>query len=89
MLQTKPTVLTASQVMPFTVVGLNYKKADAHIRGLFSLDQSSKINLIKAAAEKGWLDHDQIVLESLMAFKRAGTKIIATYFAKDAVKLLS
>ena len=53
LLQTKPNVLTASQVMPFTVVGLNYKKADAHIRGLFSLDQSSKINLIKAAKAIG------------------------------------
>ncbi len=49
---------------------------------------SGEYAMIKAAAEKGWLDHDQIVLESLMAFKRAGTKIIATYFAKDAVKLL-
>ncbi|MGB7784934.1 MAG: porphobilinogen synthase, partial [Salinimicrobium sp.] len=42
----------------------------------------------KAAAEKGWLDHDAVMLEQLLAIKRAGAKMIASYFAKDAVKLL-
>lgn len=49
---------------------------------------SGEYSMIKAAAEKGWLDHDAVVLEQLMAIKRAGAQIIATYFAKDAVKLL-
>ena len=49
---------------------------------------SGEYAMIKAAAEKGWLNHDQIVIESLMAFKRAGAQIIATYFAKDVVKIL-
>jgi porphobilinogen synthase len=44
--------------------------------------------MIKAAAEKGWLDHDVVMLEQLTAIKRAGAKMIASYFAKDAVKLL-
>ena len=45
--------------------------------------------MIKAAAEKGWLNHDQIMMETTTAFKRAGADIIASYFAKDIVKLLS
>lgn len=49
---------------------------------------SGEYSMIKAAAEKGWLDHDAVVLEQLMAIKRAGAQIIASYFAKDAVKLL-
>ncbi|WP_412987590.1 porphobilinogen synthase [Pontimicrobium sp. IMCC45349] len=50
---------------------------------------SGEYAMIKAAAEKGWLNHDQIMLESTMAFKRAGADIIASYFAKDIVKLIS
>ncbi|MBG6131473.1 porphobilinogen synthase [Aquimarina sp. EL_43] len=50
---------------------------------------SGEYAMIKAAAEKGWLDHDAVMLEQIMAFKRAGAQIIASYFAKDVVKLLS
>jgi porphobilinogen synthase len=50
---------------------------------------SGEYAMIKAAAEKGWLNHDQTMLETTMAFKRAGADIIASYFAKDVVKLLS
>ena len=49
---------------------------------------SGEYSMIKAAAEKGWLNHDQTMMESTMAFKRAGADIIASYFAKDIVKLL-
>ena len=49
---------------------------------------SGEYAMIKAASEKGWLDHDAVVLEQLTAIKRAGANIIASYFAKDAVKLL-
>jgi porphobilinogen synthase len=49
---------------------------------------SGEYAMIKAAAEKGWLDHNQVMLETTMAFKRAGADIIASYFAKDIVKLL-
>jgi len=45
---------------------------------------SGEYAMIKAASQKGWLNEKQCVLESLMAFKRAGAKLIATYFAKDA-----
>lgn len=50
---------------------------------------SGEYAMLKAAAAKGWLDQDTVMLEQLMAFKRAGASIIASYFAKDAVKLLS
>jgi len=50
---------------------------------------SGEYAMIKAAAEKGWLDHDKAVLESLTAIKRAGADLIATYFAKDAVRILN
>ena len=49
---------------------------------------SGEYAMVKAAAEKGWLDHDAVMLEQLTAIKRAGANIIASYFAKDAVRLL-
>ncbi len=49
---------------------------------------SGEYSMIKAAAEKGWLDHDAIMMEQTTAMKRAGADIIASYFAKDIVKLL-
>ena len=49
---------------------------------------SGEYAMLKAAAEKGWLDHDAVMLEQLVSIKRAGATMIASYFAKDAVKLL-
>ncbi|WP_301923140.1 porphobilinogen synthase [Ferruginibacter sp.] len=50
---------------------------------------SGEYAMIKAAAKMGWLHEDKAVLECLTSIKRAGADVIATYFAKDAVKLLS
>ena len=50
---------------------------------------SGEYAMIKAASEKGFLNHDEVMLESLLAFKRAGATLIATYFAKEATKLLN
>ena len=50
---------------------------------------SGEYAMIKAAAKMGWLDEDKAILETLTAIKRAGADLIATYFAKDAVRLLS
>lgn len=50
---------------------------------------SGEYAMIKAAAEKGWLNHDAVMLEQLTAIKRAGASMIASYFAKEAVKLIS
>lgn len=49
---------------------------------------SGEYAMIKAASEKGWLDHDAVMLEQITAIKRAGADIIASYFAKDVIKLL-
>lgn len=49
---------------------------------------SGEYAMIKAAAQKGWLAEDQAILETLTAIKRAGADLIATYFAKDAIRIL-
>ena len=49
---------------------------------------SGEYAMLCAAAQNGWLDRRRVVLESLMGIKRAGAKIIWTYFAKEAAKLL-
>jgi porphobilinogen synthase len=50
---------------------------------------SGEYSMLKAAAEKGWLDHNAVMMEQITAIKRAGADIIASYFAKDVVKLIS
>ncbi|MFV8325614.1 porphobilinogen synthase [Flavobacterium sp. ZS1P14] len=50
---------------------------------------SGEYAMIKAAAERGWLDHDKIMMEQLMCIKRAGASLISTYFAKEAAILLN
>src|SRR5690348_714865 len=50
---------------------------------------SGEYAMIKAAAKMGWLDEDKAIIESLTAIRRAGADLIATYFARDAVKLMS
>ena len=50
---------------------------------------SGEYAMIKAAAKLGWINEEKAVIESLTSIKRAGADLIATYFAKDAVKLLS
>ena len=42
--------------------------------------------MIKAAAINDWIDHDRVMMESLLSIKRAGADMILTYFAKEAVK---
>jgi porphobilinogen synthase len=50
---------------------------------------SGEYALIKAGAKMGWINEEKAILESLTSIKRAGADLIATYFAKDAVKLLN
>jgi len=50
---------------------------------------SGEYAMIKAAAKMGWIDENKAILETLTSMKRAGADLIATYFARDAVKLLS
>lgn len=50
---------------------------------------SGEYAMLKAAAQKGWLDHDAVMMEQVTAIKRAGAQVIASYFAKDVVKLIN
>src|SRR5450432_2108364 len=50
---------------------------------------SGEYAMIKAAAKMGWIDENKAIIETLTSMKRAGADLIATYFARDAVKLLS
>jgi porphobilinogen synthase len=54
----------------------------------FAYQVSGEYAMIKAAAQNGWLDHDKVMMEALLAFKRAGADGILTYFALDAARLL-
>jgi len=54
----------------------------------FAYQVSGEYAMVKAAAAQGWLDHDAVMLESLLAFKRAGADGVLTYFALDAARLL-
>jgi porphobilinogen synthase len=49
---------------------------------------SGEYSMLQAAFEKGWLDRDRAILESLLSIRRAGAGFIVTYFAKEAAKLL-
>ena len=54
----------------------------------FAYQVSGEYAMLKAAAQNGWLDHDLVMMESLLAFKRAGADGILTYFAREAARLL-
>ncbi|RZS46834.1 porphobilinogen synthase [Sphaerotilus mobilis] len=54
----------------------------------FAYQVSGEYAMLKAAAGNGWLDHDAVMMESLLAFKRAGADGILTYFALDAARVL-
>jgi porphobilinogen synthase len=54
----------------------------------FAYQVSGEYAMIKAAAQNGWLDHDKVMMESMMAFKRAGADGVLTYFALDVARKL-
>ncbi|MES2282619.1 MAG: porphobilinogen synthase [Pseudomonadota bacterium] len=54
----------------------------------FAYQVSGEYAMLKAAAQNGWLDHDAVMMESLLAFKRAGADGVLTYFAIAAARLL-
>jgi len=73
--------------------GLPYLDVVRDIKNTFHIpiavyQVSGEYAMLKAAVEKGWLNHDEVMLEQLIAIKRAGANMIASYFAKDVVKLL-
>lgn len=55
---------------------------------LVAYNVSGEYSMIKAAAKNGWIDHDRVMLETLLGMKRAGADLIITYHAKEAARLL-
>ncbi len=55
----------------------------------FAYQVSGEYAMLKAAAQNGWLDHDAVMMESLLAFKRAGADGVLSYFALEAARLLA
>ena len=73
--------------------GMPYLDIVARVKQTFRMPTfvyqvSGEYAMLKAAAANGWLDHDAVMMESLLAFKRAGADGILTYFALDAARLL-
>lgn len=54
----------------------------------FAYQVSGEYAMLKAAAKNGWLDHDKVMMEAMLAFKRAGADGVLTYFARDIARLL-
>jgi porphobilinogen synthase len=50
---------------------------------------SGEYSMLKAAAKLEWINHDEVMMEQLISIKRAGANMIASYFAKDVIKLIS
>jgi porphobilinogen synthase len=57
-------------------------------RPVATYNVSGEYAMIKAAAQKGWIDEERVMMEALLSMKRAGADIIITYFAKDVAKIL-
>jgi len=57
-------------------------------RPIAAYNVSGEYSMVKAAAEKGWIDEKRVMMEILTGIKRAGADMILTYFAKDVAKLL-
>jgi porphobilinogen synthase len=74
--------------------GISYLDIVREVKNAFDVpvavyQVSGEYAMIKAASERGWLDHDAVMMEQVTAIKRAGADMIASYFAKDVVKLIS
>jgi porphobilinogen synthase len=55
---------------------------------LAAFQVSGEFAMIQAAAERGWIDRERVMMESLLGIRRAGADVIITYFATDAARLL-
>jgi len=73
--------------MPY--LDIVYRVKEAFGVPTFAYQVSGEYSMLTAAAKSGYLDHDRVMLESLLAFKRAGASGILTYFARDAARLLA
>lgn len=79
-------ILMVKPGMPYLDIIYRLKQA-SHLP-VAAYHVSGEYAMLKAAAQKGWLDEKKVVLETMMCFKRAGTDMILTYYAKQAAKWL-
>lgn len=79
-------ILMVKPGMPYLDILKTYAENSSLPLAIYQV--SGEYAMIKAAAEKGWLNEEQVMYESLVAFKRAGADLIATYFVKEIAKLL-
>jgi porphobilinogen synthase len=66
-----------------------YAARSAFDRPVAAYQVSGEYSMIKAAAQRGWLDERRAMIESLTAIRRAGADLIVTYFAKEAAQVVS
>jgi porphobilinogen synthase len=72
---------------------LAYLDVISHVKDISNVpvacyNVSGEYSMLKAAAEKGWIDHDSAMMEMLLSMKRSGADIIISYFAKEAATLM-
>ena len=79
-------ILMVKPAMPYLDV-LSQMRATFDIP-IAAYQVSGEFAMLKAAAQQGWLDHDRVMMESLLSIKRAGADLILTYFAKEAAAKL-
>ena len=65
-----------------------YRVKQAFALPTYAYQVSGEYSMLRAAAERGWLDGERVMLESLLAFKRAGADGVLTYFAIDVARRL-
>ncbi len=80
-------MMMAKPGMPYLDIVRRVK--DTFLLPTFAYQVSGEYAMLKAAANNGWLDEKTVVLESLLAFKRAGADGILTYFAADVLRWLN
>ncbi len=73
--------------MPY--LDIVWRVKEAFSMPTFAYQVSGEYSMVKAAAAQGWIDHDAVMMESLLAFKRAGADGVLTYFALDAARLIT
>jgi porphobilinogen synthase len=56
---------------------------------LAAYNVSGEYSMVKAAAQKGWIDGEKVMMEILLSIKRAGAQMILTYFSREAAKFLN
>jgi porphobilinogen synthase len=79
-------ILMVKPAMPYLDVLAQMR--DAFDIPIAAYQVSGEFAMLKAAAQQGWLDHDRVMMESLLSIKRAGADLILTYFAKEAAAKL-